>query len=62
MLLFRWWIASEKAWRDWQLDSIGLGRNLIKKKGVWSEESGQDGYYRKALTSCSEVPPMDDKR
>jgi hypothetical protein len=61
-VLFRWWSASDKAWRDWQVGEIGLGRNLIKKKGVWSEESGQDGYYRKALTSCSEVPPMDDKR
>src|SRR5262245_349380 len=56
---FRWWDAPKKAWLDWQVGELAPGRTLIKKKGVWSQEPNP---YRKPLASCSEVPPMDDKR
>jgi len=60
---FRWWIMPKKAWRDWQVGEIAPPRILIKKKGVWSDEAAPNRFEdRKALTACSEVPPMDDKR
>ena len=60
---FRWWSVPNKAWRDWQVGEIAPARILIKKKGVWSDEAVPNRFEsRKALTNCSEVPPMDDKR
>jgi hypothetical protein len=55
---FRWWFAPNKAWQDWQVGDIAPPRTIIKKKGVWS----QDSSNRKPLAACSEIPPMDDKR
>jgi hypothetical protein len=60
---FRWWIVPNKALRDWQVGEISPPRILIKKKGVWSDEAPPNRFEsRKALATCSEVPPMDDKR
>jgi hypothetical protein len=56
---FRWWRPSDQAWRDWQVGEIAPSLLLMKKKGLWSQEPRGE---RKALGSCSEVPPMDDKR
>ena len=54
---FRWWIASNKAWRDWQVGEIAPPRVLIKKKGVWSDEPAPDRTEgRKALATCSDLP------
>jgi hypothetical protein len=55
---FRWWT---KAWRDWQVGKVANDRFIVKKKGVWSEESSV-AEFRKPRASCSEIPPMDDKR
>ena len=60
---FRWWIAPNKAWRDWQVGEIAPPRILIKKKGVWSDEAAPNRWEgRKPLTTCSEVPSMEDTR
>jgi len=59
---FRWWIASRKAWRDWQVGEIAPPRVLIKRKGVWSDEAPPNRFEnRKPLSMCSEVPSMEDK-
>src|SRR5881296_962495 len=60
---FRLWIASKKAWRDWQVVEIAPARVLIKRKGVWSDEAPPNRFDNlKAISKCSEVPPMEDKR
>jgi hypothetical protein len=60
---FRWWIASKKAWRDWQVGEIAPPRVLIKKKGVWSDEAPPNRHEdRKAISKCSDVPPMENNR
>jgi hypothetical protein len=54
---FRWWIAEDKAWRDWQVGEIAPPVILIKKKGVWSHEMAPNRYEsRKPLTTCSQIP------
>ena len=58
---FRWWMAPNKAWRDWQVAKAMNERFIIQKKGVWSEEPSV-AEFRKPLATCSEMPPMDDKR
>jgi len=60
---FRWWMMPNKAWRDWQVGEIRPPRILIKKKGVWSDEAPPTRFDGgKPLATCSEVPPMEDKR
>ena len=59
---YRWWIEPKKAWLDWQVGEFAPVSLIIKRKGAWSLQAGQDLYDRKALVTCSEVPPMDDKR
>jgi len=61
---FRWWIASKKAWRDWQVGEIAAARVLIKRQGIWSDEAppNRASDNMKAISKCSDVPPMEDKR
>jgi hypothetical protein len=60
---FRWWSMPNKTWRDWEVGEIRAPRILIKKKGVWSDEAPPNRIGGgKPLTTCSEVPPMEDKR
>jgi hypothetical protein len=55
---FRWWIAKDKAWREWQVGEIAPSAILIKKNGVWVQNVVPDRYEsRKALTTCAQVLP-----
>lgn len=56
---FRWWIAQNKAWRDWQVYEIAPPVILIKKKGIWSPLPNND---RQALTTCSQIPAMEEEK
>lgn len=61
---YRWWVAPNKAWRDWEVGDSTPGRIFIKKKGVWSVEPapGRTSPGIRRLTACSDVPAMEDKR
>jgi hypothetical protein len=60
---FRWWIAPNKTWRDWQIGEVAPPLILIKRKGIWSAEFPPNrNEDRKPLASCSEVPSMEDRR
>ena len=61
---FRWWIAQKKAWREWQVGEMAPAVVLIKKKGVWSKEPAPSRTQddRKALTTCSQIPPTEAEK
>ena len=59
----RFWDARKRSWQDWQVGEIAPPRILIKRKGVWSQETPPDRWEdRKALATCSEVPSIEGKR
>ena len=54
---FRWWIAKNKTWREWQVGEIAPPINLIRKKGVWSVQMTPNRFDdREAVTNCSQIP------
>ncbi len=60
---YRWWNAKNKAWGDWYVDETGSPAIVIKKNGVWS--TGVAPNYaesRKALTTCSQIPPVEEQK
>ncbi len=61
---FRWWSAENRAWGDWQVGEIAAGEVFIRKRGVWSNVvvSGMAEQNLKALTTCSQIPPMNDEK
>jgi hypothetical protein len=61
---FRWWIAQNKAWRDWQVGEIAPPVILTQKHGVWSTKAaeGMVEPNLKALGNCSQIPPAKEEK
>jgi hypothetical protein len=62
--VFRWWIAPNKAWRDWQVGEMSPPIILIRRRGTWSTEAADHRTLPdlKAVATCSQIPPMNDER
>ena len=61
---FRWWIAKNENWRDWEVGEIAPPAIVIKRKGVWSTETAPNRSEddRRALTACLEIPPVEQEK
>ena len=60
---FRWWIAQNESWRDWQIGEIAPPMVLIKRRGVWSEQPAEGTWEsRKPLNNCSDAAPFEVQR